>query len=592
MPAAQADQAEILMQAARNMQIVEGKLGEAIKIYQDVLSKHGQNRPVAARALVAIGQCYEKLGAAQTSEARKAYARLVQQYPEQKELVAQARARLTALAASAGVTGGSGLIVRRVLGGDVSGKVSPDGRYVSCTEWSAGNLAIRDLASGEVRRLTDTGDLAGSGSYAEYSVPSPDGRSVAYAWVHETYDLCVVGLDGSKPRTLLVSGKGVVRQFPLAWSPDGKHLLAEFINADGTRDMKLVAVLDGSARLLKALGKNPSPGGAFSPDGRYIAWATREGLSLLDLQTGTESTLVADRSNHSVLGWAPDGTHILFSSERSGSADAWLVAVAEGKAKGEPVFVKKNWGFKPLGFTRSGAFYYAVNNNIGDIKVAEIDPTSGNVVSQLQSASERGNTWAPDWSHDGRYLAYILAREPHRTVIVRTLETGEEREFELGERTIGLGASLRWAPDGKAIAVAAFEPGRGESLARIDVQTGRVSFLMPLPAGVGFPSFDYAPDGSRMFYRKPADPVGGHGQRLVVRDLTSGEETTVVERQSFFQAALSPDGQRLVMAAGEDRHFIFSVVPVTGGEARELFRIDPEKEVPFGGSPWWSPDGR
>ena len=84
MPAGQADQAEILMQAARHKQVVEGKLDEAIRIYQDVLSKHGQNRPVAARALVAIGQCYEKLGAAQTAEARKAYERLVQQYPEQK----------------------------------------------------------------------------------------------------------------------------------------------------------------------------------------------------------------------------------------------------------------------------------------------------------------------------------------------------------------------------------------------------------------------------------------------------------------------------------------------------------------------------
>jgi Tol biopolymer transport system component len=95
-----------------------------------------------------------------------------------------------------------------------------------------------------------------------------------------------------------------------------------------------------------------------------------------------------------------------------------------------------------------------------------------------------------------------------------------------------------------------------------------------------------------MFYRKPADPVGGHGPRLVARDLKSGEETTVVERQSSFQAALSPDGQRLVMAAGENKHFVLSVLPITGGEARELLRIDPEKEVPFGGWPWWSPDGR
>ena len=292
-------------------------------------------------------------------------------------------------------------------------------------------------------------------------------------------------------------------QFPLAWSPDGRHLLAEFVKADGTRDMMLVAVADGSAKLLKAMGKNPSPGGVFSPDGQYIAWATKEGFSLFDLQTGRESPLIPDRSNHSVLGWAPDGKHILFSSERSGSADAWLIAVAGGKAQGEPMFVKKDWGFLPMGFTRSGAFYYAVNNNVGDVKIVEVDPVSGNVVSPPQSASQRGNTWAPAWSPDGRFLAYILAREPNRTVIVRSLETGEEREFEVGERTIGMGASLHWLPDGKAVAVPAFEPGKGESLVRVDVQTGRVTTLMPLPAVVGFPRFDFSPDGNTVYYLKP-----------------------------------------------------------------------------------------
>jgi len=590
--AQQADPAELLMQAARNKHVVEGKLDEAIRIYRDVLARYEQNRPVAARALVALGQCYEKLGAAQTAQARKAYERIVQEYPEQKDLVAQARARLAALAGAPGGSGSSTLTVRRVLAGDVSGQMSPDGRFVSFTDWEAGgNLAIRDIASGEIRRLTDTGDPE-SGAYAEYSVPSPDSKSVAYGWNHSTYDLCVIALDGSKPRVLRVSGDGVVRQFPLAWSPDGRQLLAEFVKTDGTRDMMLVAVADGSVKLLKAMGKNPSPGGVFSPDGRYIAWATREGLSLFELQTGTESPLIPDRSNHGVLGWAADGRHILFSSERSGSADAWLVAVDGGKAQGEPMFVKKGWGFRPMGLTRSGAFFYAVNNNVGDVQIAEVDPASGNVVSPPQPASRRGNTWAPDWSPDGRFLAYILAREPNRTVIVRSLDTGEEREFEVAERTIGLGASLRWLPDGKGVAVPAFEPGKGESLVRIDVQTGRVTTLMPLPAGVGFPRFEVSRDGNTVFYVKPPALPGASGHRLVARELKSGVETAVIERPGFFQFVISPDGLRLLIAAGDGKSQVLLVRPAAGGEARELVRIDSEKEVPFWGCPWWTPDGR
>ena len=588
--ARQADQAELLMQAARNRQVVEGKLDEAITIYQDVLAKYAQNRPVAARALAALGQCYEKLGAAQTTEARRAYERIVQQYPEQKEAVAQARARLAALASAAGAPASPTLTVRRVLQGDIMGQVSPDGRFVSCT-WGE-DVAISDLATGQRRRLTEESSSTRDSAFAEESVPSPDGKSVAYAWRAARYDLRVVGVDGSKPRVLRAGGDGIVRQVPRAWSPDSRHVLAEVVKADGTRDMLLVAVADGSAKLLKAVGKNPSPGGVFSPDGRYVAWATTEGISLYELRTGSETPLIPDRSNHSVMGWAPDGKYILFSSERRGSADAWLIAVADGKAQGEPVFVRKDLGRHPMGFTHAGAFYYAVNNNVGDARIVEVDPVSGDVVSPPQPASRRGNIWFPDWSPDGRSLAYVFVREPNRTVVVRALDTNEEREYELGERTVGLGAPIRWLPDGKGIAIPAFEPGRGESLVRIDVQTGRITNLMPLPAGVGFPKFGFAPDGHTVFYGKPGFHPDSNAGRVVARDLTSGRETDVVAREGLYTFALSPDGRRLVVGVNEGGDQILFVTPVVGGEARQLLRIDGKKGQPFWGSPWWTPDGR
>ena len=33
-------------------------------------------------------------------------------------------------------------------------------------------------------------------------------------------------------------------------------------------------------------------------------------------------------------------------------------------------------------------------------------------------------------------------------------------------------------------------------------------------------------------------------------------------------------------------------MPASGGESRELVRVDQEKETPFGGSPSWTSDGR
>ncbi|MCJ7579502.1 MAG: tetratricopeptide repeat protein, partial [Candidatus Aminicenantes bacterium] len=579
-----AKEAEVLYHRGVQLEEVKGELKEAIAVYEKLLKEFVDVRTIAAQALLRMGICYEKLG---QKESQAAYQRILREFADQVGIVAQAQARLEALGGPDSVSGSSELTVRRAWEGDIEGQVSPDGRFLSYTDWGeGGNLAIYDLTSGQSRRLTDDGRLSDPGmGFAEYSVPSPDGRSVAYAWQGATYDLRLVGLDGSKPR-ILRSGEGVVHQYPLAWSPDSKHLLTEIKKSDQTLDMMLVTVADGSAKLLKAMGKNQSPGGVFSPDGRYIAWTTGEGLSLFELKTSKESPLILDRTKHSVLGWMPDGRHILFSSERSGSADAWLIAVADGKAQGEPVFVRKNWGSRPMGITRSGAFYYAVNNNVGDVKVAELDPASGNVVSPLQSVSQRGNTWAPAWSPDGRFLAYILARELGRTVIVRSLETGEEREYEVGERTIGMGAALHWFPDGMAIAVPAFEPGKGDSLARIDIQTGRVTSLSPLPAAYSFPRFGFSPDGSTIFY------VNSDKEQLVAHDLQSGRETIVIEREGLYAGVLSPDGRRIVIGVNEGQYQVLLVMPVSGGELRELVRVDSEKEAVNYSSPWWTPDGR
>jgi len=210
------DRAEVALQAAIKTETVDGDLRGAIEQYKKIAALPGAGRATVATALLRMGQCHEKLGQADTQEARKAYEQVVREYADQAAVAAEARAKLAALTGASGASGSLTLTVQRVQKGDVSGKVSFDGRFVSFTD-ETGNIAIRDLVTGQDRRLTDKGGVSfGSGGFAEESVPSPDGKSVAYAWWGATYDLRVVGLDGSKPRVLRAGGNGVVRQFPLA----------------------------------------------------------------------------------------------------------------------------------------------------------------------------------------------------------------------------------------------------------------------------------------------------------------------------------------------------------------------------------------
>jgi hypothetical protein len=117
-------QAETLLQAARHKELVAGELEEAIGIYKKVLAEYAGNRPVAARALVGLGQ----------QGAREAYERVLRDYADQSEAATEARARLAALHKPAGAGQAAGLATRRVWGGpgvDIEGSVSANGRVLS-----------------------------------------------------------------------------------------------------------------------------------------------------------------------------------------------------------------------------------------------------------------------------------------------------------------------------------------------------------------------------------------------------------------------------------------------------------------------------
>ena len=85
---------DVQLKAATQKELVDGDLKGAIALYEKIVANAGGNRAVAAKALLAIGQCHEKLG---NTEAVKAYDRLVREYADQGEVTATARTRLAAM---------------------------------------------------------------------------------------------------------------------------------------------------------------------------------------------------------------------------------------------------------------------------------------------------------------------------------------------------------------------------------------------------------------------------------------------------------------------------------------------------------------
>jgi len=172
--AQKSSQADLLFESARQKETLEGDPKGAIREYEEIVKRHSSDREVAAKALLAMAECHQKLG---DGEARAIYERVLREYADQKQSVALARARL----------GGSGSATRAkgdrpVWTGpkvDGFGTSSPDGRLLTYTDWSTGGLVLRDLVAGTDRRLTP-------GSWAEgqtqFSAISRDAKQVAYQW--------------------------------------------------------------------------------------------------------------------------------------------------------------------------------------------------------------------------------------------------------------------------------------------------------------------------------------------------------------------------------------------------------------------------
>ncbi len=138
-------------------------------------------------------------------------------------------------------------------------------------------------------------------------------------------EIYVIHSDGShQQRLTLTPGKGKF-SWLLACSPDGKQILATFSRKNGTGQIVLVAVADGSVQVLKSPFHGPDIYNfkmSFSPDGRFIVYNVPQkdsyanDIVLLRSDGSREIPLVQHPANDILLGWEPDGNRVLFASDR------------------------------------------------------------------------------------------------------------------------------------------------------------------------------------------------------------------------------------------------------------------------------------
>lgn len=280
------------------------------------------------------------------------------------------------------------------------------------------------------------------------------------------------------------------------------------------------------------------------------------------------------------------GSHLLFATDRTGSRDVWALPVQQGRAEGVPVFVKSNIGLPlAMGMARSGSLYFGVNTSGPSVHVAAFDVEAGTLAPPAEPLQLVGPNRQPDWSPDGKYLAYASRRfNRFNILVIRSVETGELRE--LRPRLTYL-QFPRWAPDGRSVAVQGTDPKGRQGLYRIDVRTAEVSEMVPKASNIL-----WSPEGERIFFHKFDE--ARKEDTLIERHLASGREREIlrVQNLSGLSLSLSPDGRHLAFRtidrAAKDG--VLVVVTIANGQQRELLRVKEPEEL--GNFTTWTPDGR
>ncbi len=331
---------------------------------------------------------------------------------------------------------------------------------------------------------------------------------------------------------------------------------------------------------------DPVTSALISPDGRQLADTDRrEGLVLLQIDTG-EKRLVSGMSGLSLVGWYPDGSHLL--AQHSNRRGLLRLSTVDGSTR---ILLDDNFRSRQAAVSRDGqrVAWIGIATSNGARQVSMMGPEGENSHPVLSADTLGMYLGAVDWSATSRRIVVSSGTSDYTSGTLRTCDPeGRDCSVFISDTKLitNDGPSyVVWSADGRVVYSLRGSDANSENVWSIplDPDTGHIKgspTQITGWAGYGMSSISISSDGKRLALERSR-------ANLAIRllDLHSPVQSVEASRElegeswSKWSSVWTPDGSSLIFVSNprqrfgifrQDLHTKKLVTLVTGpGEYRE-----------------------